>query len=270
MLNDFVWQKILQEQFRDSARFENRIVFHERFSINPYGWHRWVFDQFSIPPHAKILELGCGVGRLWALNAKRVDPSWQINLTDSSRGMIDKASTNTKEINASFSYELVDATEATLGDDEFDAIIANHFMYFIVDRKKRAGVLSAIRRALKINGKFYATTNGASHMREIEALIKEFDESFSLVADIVQHFSIESGSSEVSNWFGKVETRHYDDALIVDNVEMLIEFILSSITMNKVTASKKEKLRRFIENKLSGNDAQIRVHKNMGMIVASA
>jgi cyclopropane fatty-acyl-phospholipid synthase-like methyltransferase len=36
----------------------------KRFSTNPYGWLRWVFDQFDLPPGARVLEVGCGTGQL--------------------------------------------------------------------------------------------------------------------------------------------------------------------------------------------------------------
>ncbi|MFN8516314.1 MAG: hypothetical protein U0841_27750 [Chloroflexia bacterium] len=31
------------EQYRDSGNLRARMGLHERFSINPQGWHSWVF-----------------------------------------------------------------------------------------------------------------------------------------------------------------------------------------------------------------------------------
>jgi hypothetical protein len=38
-------QKQLVEQYKTASNLNARIRLHQRFSTNPYGWHRWVFDQ---------------------------------------------------------------------------------------------------------------------------------------------------------------------------------------------------------------------------------
>ena len=56
------------EQYRDSGNLRARMGLHERFSTNPLGWQRWVFNQFDLMPDSRILELGCGPGRLWPVS----------------------------------------------------------------------------------------------------------------------------------------------------------------------------------------------------------
>ncbi len=34
----------VQVQYRDDQNLNARIALHARFSTNPYGWQRWVFD----------------------------------------------------------------------------------------------------------------------------------------------------------------------------------------------------------------------------------
>lgn len=58
------------EQYQDAANVGRRFDLHKRFSINPYGWHRWVFDQLEAPDRARafrdikrVLRLG---GTLYA------------------------------------------------------------------------------------------------------------------------------------------------------------------------------------------------------------
>ncbi|MBC8235425.1 hypothetical protein H8E77_38250 [bacterium] len=63
---------LLKEQYRNASNLNARFQLHERFSINKYGWHQWVFDQFDIHPNAHILELGCGQGFLWVKNIGRI------------------------------------------------------------------------------------------------------------------------------------------------------------------------------------------------------
>ncbi len=52
----------VRAQFEDPDNLKARITLHEKFSINPYGWQRWIFDQLVLPPVCKVLELGSGTG----------------------------------------------------------------------------------------------------------------------------------------------------------------------------------------------------------------
>ena len=70
----------LEKQYKDSSNLDARIRLHQRFSVNKVGWHRWVFDQFNLPPVCRILELGCGPGSLWLDNLKRIPAGWEILL----------------------------------------------------------------------------------------------------------------------------------------------------------------------------------------------
>jgi hypothetical protein len=51
----------LIEQYETPSNLEARILLHERFSVNEQRWPLWVFDQFEIPLHCQILDLGCGL-----------------------------------------------------------------------------------------------------------------------------------------------------------------------------------------------------------------
>ena len=62
------------QQYRDGRNLNARIALHDRFSTNKGSWHRWIFDHFNLPANARILEVGAGVGRLWAENAERIPP----------------------------------------------------------------------------------------------------------------------------------------------------------------------------------------------------
>jgi len=64
---------LLTQQYQNASNLDARIQLHLRFSVNAYGWQRWVFDQLvNLPDNAHILELGCGSAKLWAENLTRI------------------------------------------------------------------------------------------------------------------------------------------------------------------------------------------------------
>ena len=50
-------------QYRTTANLQARITLHERFSVNPYGWQRWVFDQFDLPAGGLRPRTGLWAGK---------------------------------------------------------------------------------------------------------------------------------------------------------------------------------------------------------------
>ena len=83
---------LLNEQYKNADNLTARAQLHIRFSTNRYRWQSWLFDQFDLPPDARVIELGTGPSWLWVENIQRIPAGWNITLTDFSPGMIDEAS----------------------------------------------------------------------------------------------------------------------------------------------------------------------------------
>jgi SAM-dependent methyltransferase len=158
-------------QYQNAKNLNTRIQLHQRFSTNKYGWHRWVFDQFSFPLQSRILELGCGTGELWLENIDRVPGEWEITLSDYSAGMLQQAQQNLDH-SRRFRFEVIDAQTLPFASRSFDSIIANHMLYHVPDRNK---ALSEIRRVSNSEGSFHASTVGQRHLQEIAGLVGRFD-----------------------------------------------------------------------------------------------
>ncbi|MBO0792518.1 MAG: class I SAM-dependent methyltransferase, partial [Ktedonobacteraceae bacterium] len=154
---------LLNRQYQDATNFGARVDLHRRFRVNPYGFHRWVFDHFTLNEGSQVLELGCGPGGLWRSNRQRIPTNWQITLTDFSPGMLQEARALLGE--ERFTYEVADAQALPFADESFDAVIANHMLYHIPDLNRALG---EIQRVLKPSGHFYATTFGREHLRELD------------------------------------------------------------------------------------------------------
>ena len=228
-MSKFTDQEYLStEQYRDASNLDARAQLHERFSTNKYGWHRWVYEQYKLAPGSRILELGCGPAYLWRENADRIPAGWDLTLTDFSPGMVQQARQSLRGGPHLFRYGVADAQAIPFEDARFDVVIANHMLYHVPDR---ARALSEIRRVLRPGGRFYAATNGQSHMRELKELTGRFAPDAGLAASSsAEFFGLEDGRDEIARWFSEVTVHRYKDALIVTEAEPLIAYVRSLIT----------------------------------------
>jgi len=237
---------LLSDQYRDSSNLDERMQLHARFSVNVYGWHRWVFDQFELPPQSRILELGCGPAWLWRDNLDRIPDGWDITLSDFSPGMLQQAQGNLRESQRRIDYAEIDAQSIPYEDGSFDAVIANHMLYHVPDRSR---ALSEIRRVLRPGGRFYASTVGRNHLRELHTLLKRFDP--------VPHpwfdnpFVLENGTAQLLEWFSQVTLHRYEDALIVTEAGPLVAYILSTADKEILSGETLAALRRCVEEEIA-------------------
>lgn len=256
---------LLNQQYQNAANLNARIALHARFSVNSYGWYRWVFDQFAFPEQSRVLELGCGPGTLWLKNQERIPAGWNITLSDFSAGMVEEARSNLADVAPSFTFEQMDAQSIPLPDNSLDAVIANHMLYHVPDRSK---AVAEVHRVLKPRGTFYTATNGREHLREIS----QMQERFGLPDTISTHtdeFCLEDGAEQLAPWFANISLRRYEDALRVTEAEPLVAFILSMSDAPSKEDKRIEALREFIEDKLARKEA-VHITKSTGLFLASA
>ncbi len=261
-LND--QEYLRNEQYQNAENLNARIRLHVEFSTNDYGWFPWVFDKFDLPKDCHILELGCGPGDLWRENLDRIPHDWEIILSDFSPGMISQAQQNFAKHSQRFSFEIIDAQSIPYDEGEFDAVIANHFLYHVPDRPK---ALSEIRRVLKENGHFFCSTIGETHMQELPALVEKFDpEIKSIFKSETYPFTLENAEPQLKEWFSKVVIDRYPDNLEITDAGAIVDYILSSsIALDN---SRREKLGHFIEQEMASNAGVIHIKKDSGMFEA--
>lgn len=257
---------LLHEQYKDAANLNARIQLHERFSTQNYDWQRWVFDQIKAGPRSRVLEIGCGPGRLWLNNFDRIPKHWHITLSDFSPGMLQEAQQNLSIVRHDFTFQQFDVQAIPFRDRSFDVVIANHMLYHVPDLDR---ALSEIRRILASKGRFYAATNGQNHLREIADLISRVEPSYRGEGIVLRdHFNLEQGAKDLSRWFSHVTMHVIDDGLIVTETEPLIAYILSGPVQSFMTDEKLQRLRVSIEQEIKANGA-IRITKSTGIFEAS-
>jgi Predicted transcriptional regulators len=256
------------EQYENASNLKARIRIHELFSTNNQGWMNWFFEQLNLPDKASILELGCGDGSLWDRNFNAIPKGWNITLTDSSQGMLKDAKKNLGKKSERFKFKLVDAQSIPFEDCIFDLVIANNMIYHVSDKEK---TFSEIRRVLKSNGYFYASTVGKNHMKEMRDIISKFN-SESITSEswnATESFQLENGFEQVSKWFQEVKLKRYNDNLNVTSAMPLVDYIFSmpGNTKEFFTEVNLQKLISFLEQKITKSGG-IYITKDTGLFEA--
>ena len=213
-------QQLRSVQYRDSSNLGKRVSLHDRFSTNRQGFHRWVFDHLSLPPQARVLELGCGRGTLWERNAERIPKDWRVLMSDFTQGMVRDARDVLRKDLDPFTFIVSEAESIPVADDSFDAVIANHMLYHV----DRPLVFAEIRRVLKPDGQLYASANGLGHMRELGDLVGEFSSDHRREFGGAQAFGLENGRDQLAEYFDQVDIHRYDDSLVVTDGEALVRW----------------------------------------------
>jgi ubiquinone/menaquinone biosynthesis C-methylase UbiE/DNA-binding transcriptional MerR regulator len=218
-------EETLEKQYMNSKNIDARIELHREFSTNTQGWFRWIYHHLQIMPGMNILETGCGNGQLWEDNLGELSDNARIYLTDISSGMLRNAKRKLKSKEDLFTYQCFNFNAIPYPDESFDVVIANHVLFYAKDREK---TLKELYRVLKKGGVFCCSTYGRQHMKEIELLVKEYDDRIALSeVKLYDIFGLDNGRSELSSLFTTVEMHRYEDCLLVTKMQPLVDYIYS-------------------------------------------
>ncbi len=258
---------MLSDQYKTASKLGARIQLHERFSTNPVDWQHWVFEQLAIVPGVRVLELGCGPGMLWQRNSERIPSNCAITLSDFSAGMVQEAQHNLPVDDKRFTFQVIDAQAIPFDDNTFDCVIANHMLYHVPDLSR---ALAEMRRVLRPDGYFYATTNGNTHLKEIRTFMQGsgFGESNGVMGFGDGAFKLESGLELLSSWYGQIELRRFESNLAVTEAEPIVAFILASVKPESIDEQKEQLLRALVEQELAQQHEVIHITKDAGIFIA--
>lgn len=261
-------EHVLVDQYKNASNLGVRIQLHNDYSVNQQRWFPWIFEQIELREGQNVLELGCGTGGLWIENIADIPKNVNVVLSDQSAGMIEDArnSISKKHIaqKDSFQYEVFECTNIPYEDQIFDVVIANHVLFYIEDRVK---VYNEIKRVLKPGGVFICSTYGKNHMKEITQLVQDFDSDIVLSEkNLYDIFGLENGEEELEQHFSEVEKRLYDDYLLVDKAEPIVDYILSCHGNQHEHLSRKYlEFKEFVRTKLA--DEPFRITKMAGIFL---
>lgn len=251
------------EHYKNAKNLNVRISLHDKYSQNKQGWFPWLFEQIDFSHINKLLEVGCGNGKLWKNNKINLR-NREIFLSDSSQGMVDEVR---KTLGNDFNCMVFDCEKIPFKDNYFDAVIANHVLFYVYDINK---ALEEIRRVLNPLGVFYCSTYGSNHMKEINDIVQEFDSRIILSqTKLYDVFGLENGLDILRPYFKNIKMKRYDDCLVVDKSKPIIDYIMSCHgNQNEIIGPNLNKFREFVDSIIQ-EKGYIRITKDAGIFVCN-
>lgn len=249
------------EQYKNAKNLNDRISLHEKYSANKQGWFNWLFNQIDFSKVNRLLELGCGNGKLWQEN--KIDlRNREIFLSDISEGMVEEVR---NKLGSDFNCIVADAEKIPFKDSYFDSIIANHVLFYLNDLNLG---LKEIDRVLKSDGILYCSTYGKNHMKEITEIVQNFDSRINLSNhSLYDIFGLENGEDILSKYFSNIQRMDYQDSLAITESKPLIDYIMSCHgNQNEILGPRLNEFKEYIEELLE-NNGKIVVTKEAGLFV---
>ena len=252
------------EQYKKAKNLNDRISLHEKYSTNKQGWFNWLFNQIDFSKVNRLLELGCGNGKLWQEN--RIDlRNREIFLSDISEGMVEEVR---NKLGTDINCIVADAEKIPFKDSYFDTIIANHVLFYLNDLNLG---LKEIDRVLKSDGILYCSTYGKNHMKEITEIVQNFDSRINLSNhSLYDIFGLENGESILKEYFFNIQRMDYKDSLEITESKPLIDYIMSCHgNQNEILGPRLNEFKEYIEELLK-NSGKIVVTKQAGLFICKS
>ena len=241
----------VREQYKSDKNLNIRSNLHS-YNINKVDFDKWCFSQINFPKNARILELGCGTGKLWFKNKESINKDLNITLSDFSKSMLKIAKDKLKEVEYDFKYEEINVENIPYKDESFDIVIAEHMIYFAPDIEK---ALSEIKRVLSRNGVFYVSANSCDSMAELNKLSENFAPNLGLDNNgFSDRFDLEHGKSILEKYFSEISVEVLEGKIIVDDAKPVVLYKASTIQGDSIlVGEKKKEFTKYLEDYIKKN-----------------
>ena len=174
-------------------------------------WHRLI-DKAELRHGERIVDIGCGTGKVPILAADFVRPGGEVFGVDASAEMIALSRKRARDANAEIEFRRSAMEELPFADDSFDVVLSCQALHHVpLDAKCKA--LAEMRRVLRPGGRLVLLDHGKPYRWYLKILfypfrwnIAEFQaENFrgqvpGLIADVF------GGVEEVDRFFGWMRT----------------------------------------------------------------
>jgi SAM-dependent methyltransferase len=142
-------------------------------------------------------------------------------------------------------------------------------LYHVPDMNKALG---EVVRVLRPGGHFYAVTNGQNHMRELKEMQRDALNYIGLddaeFPSFALPFYLENGGALLQNFFEDVRLIHYEDSLLVTEVQPLVDYAFSSTEAQALlTVDRLARIRQFVADRMTASGGGLYITKAVGMFV---
>mgnify|MGYP001028982017 CR=1 FL=1 len=251
-------------QYKDDSKFKKRQNFHDKYSINKYGFRNWMFDKYKIFDGCKILELGCGNGIMWDEKYKELPQNVELVISDFSEGMCNIVKQKHLEHN-NVQVEQIDIQKIPYKDETFDIVIANHMLCHVSDVDK---AIEEVHRVLKNNGIFYASTLGTNGFQKyLNQKFKEFNLNMNYFNIENWSFTLKNGKEVLEKKFNNIQMDEYKDSIEISDENVFVEWIFTSVVMQNLDKNQFKGLaQHFAKDK--DEKGIIHIPKQIGCFIA--
>lgn len=155
---------------RGPSRTEGKMIRWARLydlgtTLLPFGraslLRRRITELAEVAPGSRILDVGCGPGRLAILAATIAGPGGDVCGIDPAPEMIALARENATRAGAGIRFDVGAIEALPYPDGRFDLVLSSLMLHHLPDHVKRAG-LGEVRRVLRPGGRFFAVDFGAT------------------------------------------------------------------------------------------------------------
>jgi ubiquinone/menaquinone biosynthesis C-methylase UbiE len=255
-------------QYRDSTRLAARARLHVKYGTARVAWFPWVATQIDWPAGARVLEVGCGAGWLWAEASAHLPGGLRLTLTDLSRGMVTEAVGRVAGLGRHRRVEgrIADVQALPFAARSFDVVVANHMLYHVPDPGL---AVSELARVVRPDGVLIAGTVGPSHLRELAEIRAEVFGG-PCVLPTVDTFGIEVGEPMLRGCFADVEWRHYDDWLDCTDPDDVLAFLASTPPVEGASQDDHHRVVEAVHRRFAAGGGRMRISKETGVFVCAA
>lgn len=218
---------IRHDFFDDETMLEVKQRIHRDHRTNPETIVDHLLQCLDLRGRESILDLGCGNGFLLAEVAKHLVDGARVVGLDIAPGILRHARRrfDCLELDAVWVEGSADDL-STFEDDGFDRVMANYMVHYVPDLE---AAFAEVRRVLRIDGRFVATTDSVEGMGEMyqvhfDAVTRLGWPEHVMRGSPKHRFSLENGAALLGKHFPRVEVRIYTDQLRFETPEPFMEF----------------------------------------------
>ncbi len=252
-------------QYRDSSRLAARARLHVKYGTASVAWFPWLATQVDWRPEARVLEVGCGAGWMWAEAAARLPSDLDLTLTDLSSGMVSEAIERVGSLGRyrHSSGRVADAQELPFRSAAFDVVIAIYVLHHVPD----AGLaVSEMARVLRPGGTLVVACVGDGHLAELHQIRREvFGEPWA--GTLASTFGAAAGAQVLPASFGVVDWRPYRDRLDCRDPDDVVDYLASIPPVEDANEVQHARVVEAVHARFAAGGGRLRVSKDTGLFV---